>query len=106
MVGPTQQGVTDIIAQDPGAYWDGTKVANSNYTGNSSPRICKILLVDSGLVPDVGRTQVTVTRLGVFFIEGMQGQDLIGRYIRIATTGELESGGGGGNDLYGVKLVQ
>ena len=106
MVGPTQQGVSDIISQDPCAYWTTDGIEGSNFQGNSSPRICKLLLIDSNTLPEVGRTEVTVTRFGVFFIESMQGQNLIGRYMRIATTGEMTHDGNGDSDLFGVKLIE
>jgi hypothetical protein len=45
MVGPTTQGIEELIARDQGAQWDGTKVVNSLY-GNHSPRIFPIPLYD------------------------------------------------------------
>ena len=106
MVGPTIQGVNDILGQDPNAYWAGDNVANSRYPGSSSPRICKIAVIDPNSLPGDGRTTVTVERFAVFFLEGMQGQNLIGRFMEIATTGELANpNGGAGSDLYGVKLT-
>lgn len=105
MQGPTTQGVNTILAQDPNAYWDGG-VVNSSYSGFSSPRICKIAIIDPDQLPGNGRSEVTIARFGVFFIEGMQGQALIGRYMRAATIGEIaRPGRGSGSDLYGVKLV-
>jgi Flp pilus assembly protein TadG len=44
MVGPTVQGITDLINQDSGATWNGTKVV-SQY-GNHSPRVFPIPLYD------------------------------------------------------------
>lgn len=45
MMGPTNQGIDDLIAKDPGAYWDtvNNKVVSSM---NPSPRIAPIPLFD------------------------------------------------------------
>ena len=46
MVGPTVQGIEELIAKDQGAQWDARrKVVNSAY-GNHSPRIFPIPLYD------------------------------------------------------------
>ncbi|MCR4438835.1 MAG: pilus assembly protein TadG-related protein [bacterium] len=102
MVGPTRQAVDQILALDPDAWLSPSGIQGSRYPGDSSPRICKIALLDPNSLPGPGRSSVTVVRFGVFFIEGMQGQSLIGRYMRAATIGEM---GGGGSDLFCVKLI-
>jgi Flp pilus assembly protein TadG len=45
MVGPTVQGIDELIAKDPSAQWNGTKVINSAF-GNHSPRVFPIPLYD------------------------------------------------------------
>ncbi len=102
MVGPTIQGINDIVALDPSAYWAGDHVAGSNFPDFTSPRICKIPFYDVNFPPDSGRNTVIVIRLGAFFLEGTQGRDVIGRFIRITTGGIW---GPGPSDLMGVKLV-
>lgn len=105
MVGPTKQGVDELIGMDPHAYWDyssGT-VVGSGYDGFSSPRICIVPLYDPDLPPDSGRNTVTVTGLAVFFIEGMQGKDLYGRFMEMLTHGDW---GSGNTYLYGIHLVE
>jgi len=102
MVGPTRQGVDQILALDPDAWLSENGIQNSRYPGDSSPRICKIALIDPNSLPGAGRGSVTVVRFGVFFIEGMQGQSLVGRYMRAATIGEM---GAGQSDLFCVKLI-
>ncbi len=105
MVGPTKQAVDNLISQDPNAYWDGTKgqVVHSNYPGYSSPRIIKIPMYDPNYPPKSGRSTITVVRLGAFFLEGMQGKDVVGRFMKITTSGIW---GPGPSMLYGMKLVQ
>jgi Flp pilus assembly protein TadG len=104
MVGPTQQGVEYLISQDPNVYWNGSCVVNSN--GDpvySSPRIIKLPLYDRNDPPDSGRNTVEIIGLAAFFIEDVQGRDVIGRFIEITTNGTL---GNGYSLLKGVKLVQ
>lgn len=108
MVGPTKQGVDELIGMDPHAYWDSSiepdgSVAGSGYDGYSSPRICIVPLYDPDLPPDSGRNTITVTGLAVFFIEGMQGKDLYGRFMEMLTHGNW---GSGNTYLYGIHLVE
>ena len=105
MVGPTKQGVSEVLTLDPFAEWSANGVINSWYPGHSSPRICKIALIDPNMLPVDGRNEVTVTRFGVFFIEGMRGQDLIGRYMNASIIGELDENGSADSDIYAVKLT-
>src|SRR5438128_664004 len=53
MDGPTNQGIDDLIARDPGAYWDNSCncVKGSAY-GGSSPRIAPIPLYDPNYYAD------------------------------------------------------
>jgi hypothetical protein len=105
MVGPTAHGIDDIIAMDPSAYWDqsGNIVADSDYPGYSSPRIVKIPFYDPDYAPDSGRNTVEVIRLGAFFLEGVQGRNVMGRFIEITSPGFW---GNTSSSLKGIKLVQ
>jgi hypothetical protein len=90
MVGPTSQGVADLIAQDPSAAWSasanggrGAPVGGCMAAGTCgiSPRLVAISLFnpdayDSGRAS--GRTTIVVTKILGFWIEGMQGNDVIG----------------------------
>jgi hypothetical protein len=89
MIGPTQQGVNALIAQDPGARWNDTTksienscVENNPSCGSKSPRLVAIPVFDpdeydSGKAS--GRQDIIVTKILGFFIEGMAGNDVIGR---------------------------
>jgi len=105
MVGPTKQGVDQLMGMDPHALWDNNSgsVVGSSYAGYSSPRICILPLYDPDLPPDSGRNTITVTGLAVFFIEGMQGKDLYGRFMEMLTHGDW---GSGNTYLYGIHLVE
>ncbi|MBN2355035.1 hypothetical protein JXO59_02920 [candidate division KSB1 bacterium] len=103
MVGPTSQGVRDLIAEDPNAYWNGSQVVNSDYNGFGSPRIVKVPLWDPRYPPEPGRNTVTVVGLAAFFLEGVQGRDVFGRFIEITTPG---TGGNGYSTLFKVWLIE
>jgi Flp pilus assembly protein TadG len=82
MIGPTNQGVTALISQDPGAMWNGTDVVGGAFGVNNSPRIVPIPIfnVDAYHFQDKtsGRFQVQVTNILGFFVEEMQGNDVTG----------------------------
>ena len=82
MIGPTNQGVGDLIAQDPNATFNGTDVVGGAFGVNNSPRIVPIPIfnVDAYHFQDKssGRFQIQVTNILGFFVEGMQGQDVMG----------------------------
>lgn len=103
MTGPTRQGVDYLINQDPNAYWDGNKIADSTFPGLSSPRVVKIPLYDPNDPPDSGRKSITCIGLGAFFIDSMNGKDVIGVFVHNITTGQR---GNGYSYLHGVRLVR
>ncbi|MBL8137478.1 MAG: Tad domain-containing protein [Acidobacteria bacterium] len=108
MIGPTNQGVTDLINLDPTATWSPS--ANGGRGGISggcmssqanpcalSPRVVAVPVFD----PDVwdrdparGRnTTVTVTRIVGMFIERMRGNDVIGRLMPYPSSPYSGTGG-------------
>ena len=86
MVGPTIDGVEDLIAQDPNAYWDSA--SNSVHTTmNPSPRVFPIPLYDpeffqSGKVNGRNATLKMANWIG-FFVERRSGNDVYGRITPI-----------------------
>ena len=84
MVGPTSQGTDDLVAKDPNAYWDtATNSVKGSAYGSKSPRIVIIPLYDpvafaNGQQSGKGITLTVVNFLG-FFIEGMSGNQVMGR---------------------------
>jgi hypothetical protein len=99
MIGPTSQGVGDLVAKDPNAIWDQAtqSVTNSCAPGvcpdglwhARSPRIVAIPLfnIDSFFAGSPnGKTTVTISNIMGFFVEGMGGagnKDVIGRLVAI-----------------------
>jgi hypothetical protein len=110
MVGPTRHGVEELIAQDPGAYWDTTNNRVVS-TQQPSPRV-KIVPVFDPYVYNLGKmngrpADLTAANYIGFFIEGMQGNDVIGRITPIA--GVLDQNAGPAPDgafAKAVRLVQ
>ncbi len=90
MNGPTRQGVQALIAQDPGASWNpGLNNGQGGIQGGCtaagtcarSPRLVAIPAYD----PDVytagtphGRSDITVVKVLGFFLDRMQGNDVVG----------------------------
>jgi Putative Flp pilus-assembly TadE/G-like len=99
MVGPTGQGIGDLVAKDPGASWNTStnSVQGSCAPGicpdgqyhARSPRIVAVPLFDMDaffLGSPNGKTTVTITNIMGFFVEGMGGtgnKDVIGRLVAI-----------------------
>jgi Flp pilus assembly protein TadG len=89
MSGPTLQGVAELVARDPNAYWNPAinGVSNSAF-GNHSPRIFPIPLYDppyydSGKRNGRDATLKTANWIG-FFVEDVAGKDVIGRIIPVS----------------------
>jgi hypothetical protein len=108
MVGPTAQGVGDIIASDPGAYWDSATQSVMGSAYGLSPRIGLIPFFDPTQPPTSGRNWVTVSKIGAFFIEDLgNGGDVIARFIQVTIAGEPCTGAGVGNSFVkGIVLVE
>ena len=88
MSGPTIQGLEELIAKDPGAYWDESRndVAGSQFNGQS-PRVFPIPLYDPQYY-DQGKRNGRMADLKVanwigFFLERIEGNGARGRIIPI-----------------------
>jgi hypothetical protein len=95
MVGPTRQGMDELINRDPSAYWDthNDRVVSSMHP---SPRVVAIPLFDpvyydSGKRNGRNADLKAVNYMG-FFIERMQGGNVVGR---ITPIGGMLTGNGG-----------
>lgn len=84
MVGPTSDGIDDLIAQDPSAYWDGKSVKSPL---GRSPRIFPIPLYnpdlyDQGKINGRNATLEVANWIG-FFVESRTGNEVKGRIVPI-----------------------
>jgi hypothetical protein len=114
MVGPTQQGVDDLKAQDPNAHWDdGCKcLLGTKDPSGWSPRIRVVPLYDPSVYASGQQTgksgpQLTVVNYLGFFIEDVTGGgDVTGRIMPISG---ISSGTGAppiGAFAQSIRLVQ
>ena len=88
MIGPTAQGVSALIARDPGARWDPVTKSVTNSCaqaspscGTSSPRIVAVPIFDTALYESTkrqGLPQFKVVNILGFFLDQMQGNDVRG----------------------------
>ncbi len=73
MIGPTKQGVDNLIALDPGASWDfsNKSIVGSRYADPlGSPRVVIIAMFDPRYPPSSGRDYITVFQQAGVFVEG------------------------------------
>jgi len=74
MVGPTESGLDQLVAQDPFAYWDETdkSIKGSDYDNPlDSPRVSIIAFYDPRFPPVSGRNTLKVYQLGAVFVENV-----------------------------------
>jgi Flp pilus assembly protein TadG len=88
MVGPTNQGVTDLINKDPGAYWDEGCLCVKGSKFAKSPRVAVIPVYDP-VYYEMGKQNSSNASLKIanyigFFLEEMQGGEVIGRITPVA----------------------
>lgn len=107
MVGPTKQGVQDLIDADPGAYWDGSSQSIMGSAFGKSPRIILVPFFDPTSPPTSGRNWVRITKVGAFFLEGVQGNgNVTGRFIKATVDGPKCVVQNPGTFLKGLALIQ
>jgi hypothetical protein len=111
MSGPTKQGIEDLIAKDPNAVWDdGCKcVKNSDF--GVSPRVRPIPLYDPDYYErgkQTGRNaDFKVANFLGIFVDGMQGNDVVGYITPIAGTGGSGAGPAPENAFpYLIRIVK
>lgn len=111
--GPTIQGIQDLIAQDPNAYWDDATntVKGSAFAERQSPRIFPIPLYDPDYY-DYGKQTGRVASLRTanwigFFVEYIgNGSEIHGRIIPIAGIRDKTWTGGVSSFPRTIRLVQ
>jgi Flp pilus assembly protein TadG len=110
MVGPTRQGMEELIAKDPNAYWDTlhNQVVSSL---QPSPRVVIIPLFDpfyyaTGKQNGRNASLKFVNYLG-FFVEEMQGNEVWGRITPVAGLIDRQAGPPPPRAFpYAIRLVQ
>jgi hypothetical protein len=88
LAGPTTQGVTDLIARDPSAYWDPATATIQGSLFDVSPRRAYICLHDPRIPAGPGRSRVRIVKIIAMFIEGIAPTgDLTAQFIRVQAPG-------------------
>jgi Flp pilus assembly protein TadG len=110
MAGPTVQGADELIARDPGAYWDdSTKTVKGSAFGHS-PRTFPIPLYDPPFY-DEGKRNGRTADLKVanwigFFLESTEGNGIFGRIIPITGIRDKNASHPGGIFPMAIRLVK
>lgn len=106
MVGPTNQGLQCLIDLDPTAEWDPVTETVKNSAHTTSPRIIKAPVFDPTLGVQVchGVDCVTVTKIIVLFVEEHSGDDVVGRFMSLATEGVPDPDCSAGAFMYSISL--
>ena len=92
MVGPTDQGVEELISADPLAEWDPITGNVINSTYGVSPRVIIMAAYDPTLGNQTdanGRDYLTVSKIMVMFLESHDGKEVTGRFIRKSSDGDI-----------------
>jgi hypothetical protein len=112
MVGPTIQGITDLIAQDPNAVWDTTcKCVKQSAFQDSSPRVFPIPLYDPAYYATGkanGRTaDFKVANFLGFFADHVTGNQIYGYITTIVSNVTTVNQNGSLNAFpFVIRLVQ
>jgi hypothetical protein len=108
MKGPTKQGIEALIAKDPNARWNvnADSVVGSAYRPwKASPRVVKIPLFDPTREVRPGKKPIVFNNFTDFWIDGMQGNDVIGRFLYASGLGVGSTGTGGAQEGPFLKYV-
>jgi Flp pilus assembly protein TadG len=111
MVGPTFQGVGELIKDDPSAYWDPSTqtVKGSTFGGSwmNSPRVVKLALFEPGQITKSGMTTIKFNNFALMFIESQPNNKapVTGRFLYYVS-GSGDPGPQTGSLVKTLKLVK
>lgn len=97
MEGPTFQGVNDLVAMDPTAFWDGSKV-RSDYGINAGPRVITIGVFDPAEYMKPGKDEIVFNNFVRVFIDqemASETEPVRARIIGKAAANSFSTVGGG-----------
>jgi hypothetical protein len=107
MVGPTQQGMQELIDLDPGATWNASAQTIEGSAFGLSPRVVLVPFFDPASPPVQGRNWVRIVKIGAFFLEAMgPGSEVRGRFIKVTIDGEPCAVKTAGTFVKGIQLVE
>ncbi len=101
LVAPTNQAMRDLIAQDPGAYWDPITQSVHGSAFAESPRVIHVMVYDPRTFPTPERPYVVDRKVIPSFMEQMTGNaQCVGRFLRGQTVGTTCPGASAGGWFY------
>jgi hypothetical protein len=117
MIGPTFQGISELLDQDPNVRWDpqlgpvrdirtedGQTVT---VTATESPRVIKIALFQPGEIAGSGMQSITFNNFALMFLENMQSpQSPVTARFMYFPNGEAGSGPTDGSLVRYLRLVE
>ena len=109
MVGPTHQGVSTLIAQDPDAYWDERTNSVVSQYGMKSPRVITVALFDPAEIERPGRQYIRFNNFArVFIEEQISPQDPVtGRFLYyVPGVGQSSRGNTTGSLVRVLQLIK
>jgi hypothetical protein len=113
MIGPTSQGVDELISEDPDAWWDPSLGANGGIRnsaygdGLSSPRVVKLAMFDPSQIEGSGMQTIRFNNFALMFIEDQASQHdpVVGRFLYYVS-GEESAGPVTGSLARYLRLVE
>jgi hypothetical protein len=112
MIGPTNQGISDLFNQDRNARWVNGQIVDSDFGPDgsfSSPRVIKVALFDpTTQMQDPGRKPVVINNFALFFLEEQASRQdpVTARFLYFASASGEGSGGQTGSLALYLRLVE
>lgn len=109
MIGPTAQGIGELIDEDPYAEWDpiNNEIINSDWDDPmESPRVIKIALFDINQITGPGMQSIEFNNFALLFLESQDTprSPVIGRFLYFADGSD--EGPVTGSLVYYLRLVE
>lgn len=113
MIGPTSQGITELMAEDPNAFWDPNADGGKGGIAESlwadpmeSPRVIKIALFDISQITGPGMQSIMFNNFALLFLVGQENPraPVIGRFLYFADGSD--EGPVNGSLVYYLRLVE
>ena len=115
MIGPTQQGVDELIDGDPDAWWDPSMyggrggIQGSTYGGDAmtSPRVIKLAIFDAAEIEGSGMQTIKFNNFALMFLEDKKGKKdpVMGRFLYFVS-GQESAGPTTGSLVKYLRLVK
>lgn len=110
MVGPTWQGVNELVNEDPNARWDAATntVKGSKYSSwMDSPRVVRLALFDPSQITKSGKQTIRFNNYALMFIEqqAQMKDPITGRFLYYAS-GDASGPSTTGSLVKALRLVQ